>query len=119
MVISVAHASTAEQRGQHHAFVEAHCADLGLQLEQGMLLAGQLPTASDVLELVFVRVGDPVQLVGGFLLLVVQLLHRVYYLPQFYGKLLLAKGNSVQLSDLLLVLLIYAFLVEAHLIDVV
>jgi hypothetical protein len=47
------------------------------------------------------------------------MLHRVYYLPELYCQLFFPKSDRVELDNLLLILDIYALLVQSHLIQIV
>ena len=119
VVLAVAHAPRPKQRGEHDTLIHRECVDLLLKFDEGLLLFGELPAASDVLHLVVVEVVQAVELVARLLLCVVQVLHRVYYLPQFNGELLLPRRYLVQLPDLLLILLVDAFFVLADFVEVV
>lgn len=80
MMSAVAHATAAEECREHNSFVSGERFNLCLQLDEGLLLASQLTATSNVFELVFVCIVDLIELVRRLFLLVVQMLHCVYYL---------------------------------------
>jgi len=47
------------------------------------------------------------------------MLHRVYYLPELHCQLFFPKSDRVELGNLLLILDIYALLVQSHLTKIV
>ena len=109
VVFALAHASRAKNCLMHDALADAHLLTLLLQAEERVLQAAQVAAARQISHLVGVGVLRARQPIANFLVLEVQLFHRVYYLPQLDRQRFFRLRNLVQLKDLRLVLLVDSF----------
>lgn len=119
MVRALPHTATGEESWEHDSFIEGHSADLCLQFDKWLFGASKLSTAGNVFQLFIIDILYAWQLIRSLLLLVVQMLYRVYYLPQLNCKLLLANCYHVQLLNLLLILNVDSLLMHPYFCNVV
>lgn len=117
VVVAVAHPAAPKQRRCHDTLVSSELAHLALQLDQSLLLALQLARARHIAHFVVEGVLHAIQFVCCLLLIVVELLHRVNYLPELDGQLLFPQRYTVQFTDLLLIFSVHALLVLADLVQ--